>query len=184
MTPWINKAQFDANDASAVDTPGQHAYATTGKGQVKVYRYMQMMDAITYVAGHSLTFASGDSDGSSGAPSGAVSGKDIPYTTATNDRAGGSNRANHPFAGIANAVYTQNYYGWLQFRGYASTIFTDGDVTEGAHMKIKVGSGDDGEVTLEATTYATSSLLTFVGHAEAVDSSTNVEGMLCGLNFM
>lgn len=182
MTPWINKAQFDANDASAVDTPGQHAYATTGKGQVKVYRYMQMMDGVTYAAGHSLTLASGDSDGSSGAPSGTVSGKDIPYTTATNDRSGGSHRANHPFAGLAGAVYTQNYYGWLQFRGYADTIFTDGGITEGCHIKVKVGT--DAEATLEATTYATSSLLTFMGHAEAADSSTNAEGMLCGLNFM
>ena len=65
------------------------------------FRYVQFVDAVTYVAGHIVTRASATD------------------WVVTNDRAGGSNVAGHEVIGMVfqDTVPTQNQFGWVQCKG-------------------------------------------------------------------
>lgn len=110
-------------DVNAIDTTpatslGQIYYSvdiTTASGitvssvtqpiyTINVYRYIKYVDAVTYAAGHLVLWA------------------DINFLSATNDTAGGSSLGNNTAigrmtAGCAQAVHTQNSYGYVKIRG-------------------------------------------------------------------
>lgn len=70
-----------------------------------LYRYFQALDAVTYVQGHTLEHASATGLGVS------------------NDRASGSSIGRVP-AGVAQKVFTQNYYGFVQVSGIGATLLS------------------------------------------------------------
>ncbi|MGB1224149.1 MAG: hypothetical protein ACPHCN_08410 [Mycobacterium sp.] len=118
--PICHTDPLDANDASAKATPGM-LYSFKGD----IYRYGQFKDAVTYVAGHVLTFAAADA------------------TAFTNDRSGGSSVGNAP-AGVAVRVMTQDYYGYSLVNGYYSAVVTNGDDDIAAGVPLIVATGADG----------------------------------------
>lgn len=122
----------------------------------KAYKYVQFKDAVTYVAGHVLTWA------------------DATATSVTNDRSGGSSVGNQP-AGIALAVMTQNYYGWMLVHGFYSAIVTNGDDDIAAGDQLIVATGTDGACDSSA-----SASIIKIGMAVAadVDGSNTVAGIV------
>lgn len=91
----------------------------------KIYRYVQFLDAVAYVAGHICQFAN------------------ATMTAVTNDRAGGSAVGVIP-AGIALKVMTQNYYGFVLAEGYYATVLTNGDDDIAAGDELMIDTGTDG----------------------------------------
>lgn len=100
-------------------------YETVVSGQVCRYRYVKFLDAVTYAAGQVCTWGN------------------AACTSVTNDRSGGSSVSNRP-AGIALAVMTQNYHGFVQTYGPYSAVVTNGDDDIAAGVPLIVASGTDG----------------------------------------
>jgi hypothetical protein len=80
-------------------------------GYMNTYMYVKFVDAVTYAAGHVLTWAN------------------AAGTSVTNDRSGGASLSLGP-AGVAIAIMTANSYGWMQVGGVA-TCLGDGSVAAG-----------------------------------------------------
>lgn len=120
-----------------------YRYASNGW----VYRYVQFLDAVTYAAGQSVEWAN-------------TSG-----TAVTNDRAGGSS-VGRAAAGVALAVMTQNYYGFVLVNGFA-TISTSGADDIAAGETVICHATSDGNVD-GVTTWT----LGCLGVALAADDNT------------
>lgn len=125
------------------------------------YMYVQFLDAITYAAGQSLTWAA------------------VARTKVTNDRSGGSSISLRP-AGICLAVMTQNYFGYILRRGVYTTVVTnaDDDIAQGDALIID--DNEDGQcdsVALATTTVHTNefgfALDVDVDAADTVPASIN-----------
>jgi hypothetical protein len=82
---------------------GLYRYATNGW----IYRYVQFKDAVTYAAGQSVEWAN------------------TTGTAVTNDRSGGSS-VGRAAAGVALAVMTADYYGFVLVNGFYATLKTSG----------------------------------------------------------
>lgn len=114
----------------------EHALGTLYMGaNGKEYRYVQFLDAVTYVSGHVCTFG--------------TTGTDV--WKVTNDRAGGSAVTGHGVAGVLQSanVPTQNQYGWLQVGGECSPsgTYAAGDL-------VKPHATNDGEAVVSGYTAA------------------------------
>lgn len=80
------------------------------------YKYVQFVDAVTYVKGHFCEYAN------------------TLGTAVTNDRASGSAVGNNK-AGFACVVATQNQYGFIQVSGNGRwNAITDGSVAAGEYL--------------------------------------------------
>lgn len=101
----------------------------------KEFRYVQFLDAVTYVSGHVCTHG--------------TTGTDV--WKVTNDRAGGSAVTGHGVAGVlqSSSVPTQNQYGWLQTGGECgpSGTYAAGDY-------LKPHATNDGEAVVSGYTAA------------------------------
>ena len=106
MLPSCHLDPTTVNDATPKATPG-HLYEWQGG----IYRYVQLKDSVTYVKGHTLLAAATD------------------LTAATNDTSGGS-ALGLKCIGIAQAVYTTDYYGYIMVSGVCDVI-GDGSVAAG-----------------------------------------------------
>ena len=120
----------------------------------KAYKYVQFKDAVTYAAGHVVTWAN-------------TSG-----TAVTNDRAGGSDIGTgvEP-AGVATRVHTQNYYGFMQVAGTVD-VYYDGSVAAGEWIVSDTGA--DGR----ADTMAAGEEEQVIGIALEADSGTPVTALV------
>lgn len=115
MANFFHDVITSCNDATQQRALGQLAVdESTGY----VYRYVQFLDAVTYAAGQSVTWAIATNS-----------------MKVTNDRAGGSSVAVVP-AGICLRVMTQNYYGYVLVRGVYTTLKTSGadDIVAGESL--------------------------------------------------
>lgn len=124
----VNLEQFD-------DT-AQHALGEVFRGaNGKEYRYVQFLDAVTYVSGHVCTFG--------------TTGTDV--WKVTNDRAGGSAVTGHGVVGVLSSINvpTQNQYGWLQVAGECSPA---GTYAAGDYLKPH--ATNDGEAVVSGYTAA------------------------------
>jgi hypothetical protein len=101
-----------ANHATAKYTVGQVFEGTDSSGRYACWRYVQYLDAVTYIRGQVCNWANATG------------------TAVTNDRSGGSSIDAVHTAGIACAVMTQNYYGFLRVVGDVLVI-GDGSVAAG-----------------------------------------------------
>lgn len=100
----------------------------------KKYRYVQFVDAVTYVAGHLVCLADADND----------------EWKVTNDRSGGSMMAGLRPVGVVfqSVVPTQNQYGFVQISGVATALIGSAAVVAGDLLK--PDSATDGAID-EAT---------------------------------
>ena len=118
-----------ANHANPKYTVGQVFEGTDSSGRYACWKYVQYKDGVTYIRGQVMNWAN------------------AAGTAVTNDRAGGSAiTANHT-AGIGCAVYTQNYYGFMQVAGDVLVI-GDGSVAAGDYV---VAHTVDGQMDTMAT---------------------------------
>lgn len=114
---WLQSGfNLDQFDITARHSMGDLAMSDNGK----IFRYVQFLDAVTYVNGHVCTWA------------GATAGE---YKV-TNDRAGGSSIAGHGIAGVlqnteAVPSTANGMFGWLQVAGECSP---SGTYTAGNHV--------------------------------------------------
>lgn len=115
----------------------------------KVYRYVQFVDAVTYAAGH------------------VVSWTETAWTV-SNDRSGGSVSTNR-VAGVCLGVATQNYYGWIQTKGEYATVLTNGDDDIAAEDGLILATGTDGA----CDSAADPATLLYLGWATAADVDAN-----------
>lgn len=98
-------------------TTTQHSAAVHAPGSRFTYNhpdygpweleYTKLEDAVTYVAGHVLSYA------------------DATRTAMTNDISASASEAR--CAGVGLMVYTQNYYGYVLKKGYYPAVVTNGD---------------------------------------------------------
>ena len=102
-----------SNSVVPLYTVGKVFETEDAAGRWAAYKYVQYLDAVTYIAGQVMCWA------------------DTAGTKVTNDRSGGTGIGTglEP-AGIGLAVYTQNYYGFMQIAGNALVI-GDGSVAAG-----------------------------------------------------
>ena len=110
----------DANHATARCKLGA-TYWHEGKS----YKYVQFVDAVTYVVGHVCVWANATG------------------TAVTNDYAGGSAVSDLFPAGICMDVMTQNYYGFIQTSGDAEVV-CDGSVAAGEYVVADGAGNTDG----------------------------------------
>lgn len=115
MSNFFHDTITGCNDATQQRTLGQ---LVTDESTGWVYRYVQFLDAVTYAAGQSVTWAIATNS-----------------MKVTNDRAGGSSVAVVP-AGICLRVMTQNYFGFVLVRGVYTLLKTSGadDIAAGESL--------------------------------------------------
>lgn len=103
---------------------GQECEGVTAGGTYAEYRYVRFVDAIAYVAGHSVCLASATT------------------WDVTNDRAGGAALANLFPVGVVfqTVVPTQNQYGWVQCCGIATIIAGSAAIIAGDTLKVDASS--------------------------------------------
>ena len=121
----------------------------------KRYRYVQFKDAVTYVAGHCVTWADATS-----------------LTTVTNDISGGSSIGSIP-AGVCVGVPAQNGYGWILVRGFHSAVVTSGADDIAVGENVFVHSSTDGAVDGTAASAVTTTALGIAVAAD-VDAANTV----------
>lgn len=131
--PQLLGVNLDRFDTVAQFELGSIFFGINGK----VFRYVQFLDAVTYVAGHVCTFG--------------TTGTDV--WKVTNDRSGGSAVTGHGVAGVLTtgngSVPTQNQYGWLQVAGECNCAgtYAAGDL-------VKPHASNDGEAVVSGYTAA------------------------------
>lgn len=115
-----------ANDPSSYNTAAADGSFTLGAVYAygrNLYKYVQFLDAVAYEAGDVVEWA------------------DTAATKVTKDKSGGSS-VGRKTAGIALAVMTQNYYGFILVEGYYAAVNTDGGVSAGEFLISDTVDGD------------------------------------------
>lgn len=110
--PWLDVCH---------DTPQYELGALIQGANGNWYRYVQFVDAVTYVAGHVVCLADADAN----------------EWKVTNDRSGGSQMAGfHPVGVVFQAtVPTENQYGWVQCGGVATVLAGSAAIIAGDYLK-------------------------------------------------
>jgi hypothetical protein len=111
------------NHATAQATPGDLFIYKDSTYGIRILRYAQFKDAVTYADGQVLTLAAADK------------------SAVTNDVAGGSSLGSLP-GGVALAAVTQNYYGAALVWGQHPSIKDNGDDDIAAGNNLIIGASD------------------------------------------
>ena len=114
---------FLANHLTPKATVGQVYDGIDAYGSNAKFRYVQFLDAVTYIKGHVVTAAN------------------AAGTAVTNDRSGGSAVYVTRAAGVALRAMTENYYGYIQVTGRA-VVQTDDGVAAGESLVAHTVDGE------------------------------------------
>lgn len=147
--PLLTEDPSSVNDLRPrYDLGSLYAYHSPAYG-TGLFRYVQFVDAVTYAAGDMVEWAS--------ATGAAVS----------QDKAAGS-VIGRCSAGVATAVMTENYYGFMQVSGICQSILrTDGGVAAGEYMTSHATADDEADTMADG---AEEQVFAFATAADGADN--------------
>lgn len=137
MTAMTGPAAVAPNLDICTDTQEWDLGAVIEGKNGTAYRYVQFVDAVTYVAGHLVTLADAD----------------LNEWKVTNDRSGGSHMAGfHPVGVVFQAtVPTENQYGWVQIAGVATILAGSNAIIAGDYLKADESTDGAADEATEGT---------------------------------